>query len=91
MPKYVIERTVPGASQMTAEQLAGLSAQSNKVLASFESGIQWVHSYVTDERLFCVYNAVDEDIIREHARRGGFPCDQIRQVGAIIDPVTGEG
>ena len=90
MPKYVIERTVPGAGQMGAEQLAELSAQSNKVLAGFESGIQWVHSYVTDDRLFCVYNAKDPEIIREHARRGGFPCDRIRQVGAIIDPVTGE-
>ncbi|MDN5797996.1 MAG: DUF4242 domain-containing protein [Intrasporangium sp.] len=91
MPKYVIERSVPGLGQMTRDQLHDLSAASNAVLSDLGPSIQWVHSYVTDERLFCVYNARDEDLIREHAARGGFPCDGIRQVGAIIDPVTGEG
>lgn len=90
MPKFVIERTVPGAGQMTPAQLGGISAQSNEVLDQMAPGIQWVHTYVTDDRLFCVYNARDAELVREHARRGGFPCDVIRSVRAIIDPVTGE-
>jgi hypothetical protein len=91
MPKFVIERTVPGLGQMSADELSGLSAASNGVLRGMPRGIQWVHSYATDDRLFCVYNADDPELIREHARRGGFPCDRIRPVSAIIDPVTGEG
>lgn len=90
MPKFVIERTVPGAGEMTPDQLGSIAAQSNTVLAGMASGIQWVHTYVTDDRLFCVYNAEDQQLIREHARRGGFPCDAIRPVSAIIDSVTGE-
>ena len=90
MPKYVIERTVPDAGALSARQLQERSAQSNTVLRSFETGIQWVHSYVAEDQLFCVYNADSPELIREHARRGGFPCDNIRQVSAIIDPVTGE-
>ncbi|HET7326199.1 MAG TPA: DUF4242 domain-containing protein [Nocardioidaceae bacterium] len=90
MPKYVIERTVPSLGQMDTEQLHQLSAKSNAVLNELGTDIQWVQSYATDERLFCVYNAKDESLIEEHARRGGFPCDQIRQVTAVIDPVTGE-
>jgi Protein of unknown function (DUF4242) len=90
MPKYVIERTVPGLGRMTADELSGLSAASNDVLASMDGDIQWVQSYATEDRLFCVYNADGPERIREHARRGGFPCDRISQVGAIIDPVTGE-
>lgn len=90
MPKFVIERTVPDANQLTPEQLSDLSAQSNRVLYAMAPGIEWVHSYVTDDRLFCVYDADSPELIREHARRGGFPCDVIRPVSAIIDPVTGE-
>lgn len=89
MQKYVIEREVPGLGDLTPEQLRGLSAKSNEVLAGLDGAAQWVHSYVTGDRLFCVYNAESEDAIREHARRGGFPCNRISQVGAIIDPVTG--
>lgn len=89
MPKFLVERNVPGLGQMTAEQLEGLSAQSNAVNSQLGNGIQWVHSYVTDDKLFCVYNAKDEAIIKEHASCGGFPCDRIYSVGAIIDPVTG--
>lgn len=89
MQKYVIERDVPGAGDLTPEQLHGLSAKSNEVLAGLDGTAQWVHSYVTGDRLFCVYNAESEEAIREHARRGGFPCNRISQVGAIIDPVTG--
>jgi hypothetical protein len=91
MPKYVIERTVPGLGRMTGDELHDISAKSNAVLADLGPGIQWVQSYATDDRLFCVYNAEDESLIREHAQRGGFPCDNVRQVAAIIDPVTGEG
>lgn len=91
MPKYVIERSVPGIGSMTPDQLHEISAKSNAVLAGMDDYIQWVQSYVTEHGLVCVYNAANEELIREHARRGGFPCDQIREVGAVIDPVTGEG
>lgn len=91
MPKYVIERVVPGAGQMTPEELHGISAKSNQVLAQMGPDIQWVHSYVSEDRLFCVYNAADKQLIRDHAATGGFPCDNIRQVSAVIDPVIGEG
>ncbi|MBP2376332.1 DUF4242 domain-containing protein [Paeniglutamicibacter psychrophenolicus] len=90
MPKFVIERTVPGAGRMDEGQLQELAAGSNGVLRQLGEGIQWVHSYVAEDRHFCVYNARDKGMIREHARIGGFPCDNIRQVSAIIDPVTGE-
>lgn len=90
MPKYVIEREVPGAGQLTPEQLRGVSAQSNEVLERLGTGVQWVHSYVTGDQLFCVYNSENEDLIREHARLGGFPCNRIHRVRALIDPVTGE-
>ena len=90
MPKYLIRREVPGAGGLGPDQLHGLSAKSNAVLAQIGPGVQWVQSYVTGDKLFCVYNADNEDKIREHARLGGFPCDEITQVSAIIDPVTGE-
>ena len=75
MPKFVIERTVPGAGQMDPAALAGHRRQSNKVLRDLGPDIQWVHSYVVDDKIFCVYQASDEDIIREHGRCGGFPVD----------------
>lgn len=90
MPKYLITRTVPGAGALGPDELHDLSARSNSVLAGLGGRAQWVHSYVTKDRLFCVYNAENEQAVREHARRGGFPCDEVTQVGAIIDPVTGE-
>ncbi|HET6628041.1 MAG TPA: DUF4242 domain-containing protein [Nocardioidaceae bacterium] len=90
MPKYLITREVPGAGRLDADQLHDLSAKSNAVLAGLGGRAQWVHSYVTGDHLFCVYNADDETAVREHARVGGFPCNEIRQVGAIIDPITGE-
>lgn len=90
MPKNVIERSVPGAGRMNPSELQGMSAQSSTALRGMDGYVQWVHSYVADDRLFCVYNAEDEEIIREHARRGGLLCDHIRQVSAVIDPVTGE-
>jgi hypothetical protein len=90
MPKYVIERTVPGAGRMDAAALHGMAASSNAALAATDGNIQWVHSYVTQDRLFCVYNADSPDLVREHARIGDFPCDRINEVAAVIDPVTGE-
>lgn len=90
MPKYLIQREVPGVGRLTPDALHDLSARSNAVLAELGSSIQWVQSYVTGDQLFCVYNATGEDQIREHARLGGFACDAITQVTGIIDPVTGE-
>ncbi len=90
MPKFVIERNIPGAGQLTAEQLQGISATSCGVLRDLGPGIQWVHSYVTDDKVYCVYNAPDESKVREHARLGGFPADSVAQVRRIIDPVTAE-
>ncbi|HET6580205.1 MAG TPA: DUF4242 domain-containing protein [Gemmatimonadales bacterium] len=90
MPKYLISREVPGIGGMSPDQLRELSAKSNAVLGQLDGRAQWVQSYVTDDHLLCVYNAEDEAAVRDHARIGGFPCDEIRAVGAIIDPVTGE-
>lgn len=90
MPKYVIERTVPGAGQMKPEELRGIASQSNDVLRDLGPDIQWVHSYVVDDKIFCVYNASGPDIIREHGRCGGFPVDAIHQIEATIDPTTAE-
>ncbi|HEX3622612.1 MAG TPA: DUF4242 domain-containing protein [Acidimicrobiales bacterium] len=91
MPKYLIERTVPGASAMSADDLRQLSGHSNEVLRDLGPDIQWVHSYVAGDKIYCVYNARDPEIIREHARCGGFPADLIVPVAAVIDPVTAEG
>jgi hypothetical protein len=90
MPKYVIERTVPGAGQMDPSALAAIAGGSNNVLRDLGPDIQWLHSYVTDDNITCVYVAANEDIIREHGRRGGFPVDAVHEVQAIIDPVTAE-
>ena len=90
MPKYVIERSIPGAGKLTAQQLQGISQKSCGVLRNLGPQIQWVHSYVTDNKLYCVYRAGNEDIIREHAQRGGFPCNRISQVRSVIDPTTAE-
>ena len=88
MHKYVIERTVPGAGQMDTAALAAISGKSNEVLRSLGPDIQWVHSYVSDDKITCVYMAENEDIIREHARCGGFPVDAVLEVAAVIDPTT---
>jgi len=89
MHKYVIERTVPGAGQMRPEDRCNIAGRSNAVLADLAPEVQWVHSYVVDDKLFCVYVATSEDVIREHGRRGGFPVDAVHEVRAVIDPVTG--
>ena len=90
MRKYVIERTVPGAGQMDEASLEAISSASNGVLRRLGTDIQWLQSYVSDDKLTCVYLAVDEDIVREHARCGGFPLDAIHEVRATIDPTTGK-
>jgi hypothetical protein len=90
MPKYVIERELPGAGKMNAEELNKVAQTSNGVLQSMGPQIQWVHSYVTGDKIYCVYNAPNEEMVREHARKGGFPADSVSEVKAIIDPVTAE-
>jgi len=90
MPKYLIERTVPGAGQMDAAALAAIAGKSNGVLHELGPDIQWVHSYVADDSITCVYVAANADIVREHARCGGFPIDTVRQVRTVIDPTTAE-
>jgi len=91
MPKYVIEREMPGAGQLSVEELRGLSQKSCEVLRQMGPEIQWVESYVTDDKLYCVYIAPDEAAVREHAERGGFPANKISAVKTIIDPTTAEG
>jgi hypothetical protein len=91
MPKYVIERKVPGAEGMSADDLRAISQKSNDVLRKLGPDVQWVQSYIVDGHIMCVYNAANEDLIREHATLGGFPCDRILKVATTIDPVTGEG
>jgi hypothetical protein len=90
MPKYVIEREIPGAGKMTAGQLKAISQTSCGVLSKMGPQIQWVHSYVTNDKIYCVYNAPNEEMVREHARQGGFPANLVSSVSAIIDPVTAE-
>ena len=90
MPKYLIERDVPGAGKLGPDELRELSAKSNGVLSHLGPEIRWLQSYVTDDRLYCVYVAPDEDMILEHARCGGFPADRVSLVSAVIDPSTGE-
>jgi hypothetical protein len=90
MPKFVIERTLPGAGKLSSEELHGISQQSNKVLADLGPEIHWLHSYVTEDKIYCVYHAPDPDIIFEHARCGGFPADSVSLVSAEIDPSTGD-
>jgi hypothetical protein len=90
MPKYVIERELPGAGDLTPEQLAAIARRSCNVLLEMGAAIQWVNSFVTDDRIYCVYIAPDENSILEHARTGGFPADQISRVRAVIDPTTAE-
>ena len=91
MPKYVIEREVPGAGKMTPDQLTAISQTSCGVLRKLGSEIQWVNSYVTDDKIYCIYIAPNEEMIREPARRGGFPANKISQVRSGIDPTTAEG
>jgi hypothetical protein len=88
MNKYVIEREIPGAGNLTAGDLKGISQKSCGVLNELGSQVQWVESYVTDDKIYCVYLAANEELVREHAKRGGFPANRISQVRTIIDPTT---
>ena len=90
MPKYVIEREIPGAGKLTAEQLKGISQTSCGVLRKMGSEIQWLHSYVTTDKIYCVYIAPNEEMVREHAKLGGFPANSVSQISTIIDPTTAE-
>ena len=90
MPKYVIEREIPGAGQLSAEQLKGISQTSCGVLSNMGPQIQWQQSYVTGDKIYCVYIAPNEEMVREHARQGGFPANSVSEVMAIIDPSTAE-
>ena len=90
MPKFVIERAIPGAGKLPAKELQAISQKSCGVLNSMGPQIQWVQSYVTDDKIYCVYNAPDAETVREHARKGGFPADVVARVRTIIDPTTAE-
>lgn len=89
MPKYLIERRLPGAGTLDDDQLRAISEKSNAVLAELGGDVQWVHSYVTDDTIHCVYVAPNPDRVREHAERGGFPADAVFRVRRTIDPTTG--
>jgi len=90
MPKYLIERSIPGSGTLSRDELQTISYKSNSVLAEMAPRAKWVHSYVTDDKIFCLYIADTADDLREHARRGGFPADAVLAVHAVIDPTTGE-
>ena len=90
MPQYLIEREIPGAGNMSGEQLRDASRHSNSVLAELGPEIQWVHSYVAGDKIYCVYNAPTEDLIRSHAEKSGFPANRITPVSAVIDPATAQ-
>ncbi len=89
MPKFVIEREIPGAGKLTPEQIHGVAQKSCSVLKGLPA-VQWVQSYVTDDKIYCVYIAPDEAAVREHAKRGGFPANRVSQVRGMMDPTTGE-
>lgn len=88
MERYVVERTLPGAGSLSGQELRDLATKSNEVIAGMGDDVDWVESYVTDDKLYCVYDATDPALIEEHARRGGFPCDQVSPVRNVIDPGT---
>ena len=90
MPKFVIEREIPGAGNLTSEQLKSISQTSCGVLKNLGPQIQWVHSYVTADKIYCVYVAPNEEMVLEHARQGGFPANVVSKVSTVIDPVTAE-
>jgi hypothetical protein len=90
MPKFLIERELPGAGQLSAGDLQGVSQKSCTILQELGPQIQWVQSYVTGDKIYCVYLAPNEEIIREHARRGGFPANRISEIKTVIDPTTAE-
>ena len=90
MPKYVIEREVPEAGKLSAEQLKAIAQKSCGVLEKLGPRVQWVQSYVTDDKIYCVYIAPNEEMVREHAKQGGFPANRVSEVKQVIDPTTAE-
>jgi len=90
MPKFVIERDIPGAGKLSPAELKSVSQKSCGVLSSLGPSVQWVQSFVTEDKLYCVYNAKDESLVRRHAELGGFPANRIARVTTIIDPTTAE-
>ncbi len=90
MPKYVIEREIPGAGHLTTNELQAISQKSCGVLSQLGPEIQWVQSYVTDNKIYCVYIAPNEEMVREHATKGGFPANSVAEVKRVIDPTTAE-
>lgn len=90
MPKYLIEREIPGAGKLSPEQLRAIAQTSCGVLNKMGPQIQWVHSYVTADKIYCTYIAPNEEMIREHARQGGFPANSVMEIAATIDPTTSE-
>jgi hypothetical protein len=90
VPKYVIERSIPGAGKLSAKELAGISRKSCSVLQNLGPQIQWVQSYVTSDKIYCVYIAPNAEMVREHAKQGGFPANTVAEVKTIIDPTTAE-
>ncbi len=91
MPKYVIEREIPNAGKLSAQELQAISQKSCGVLNRIGPQIQWVQSYVTGDKVYCVYIAPSEEMIRQHAREGGFPANRVSEIKAVIDPTTAEG
>jgi Protein of unknown function (DUF4242) len=90
MPKFVIEREIPGAGKLSPAELKSISQKSCGVLSSMGPSVQWVHSYVTGDRIYCIYQATDESLIKRHAELGGFPANRISRVTSMIDPTTAE-
>lgn len=90
MPKFVIERDIPGAGKLSPEELHAISQKSCGVLQGMGTWIQWVHSYVTEDKIYCIYVAPNEEMVREHARQGGFPASKVSRVLSVIDPTTAE-
>lgn len=90
MPKFIIEREIPGAGKLTGEELQAISQKSCDVLNRMGPQIQWVQSYITGDKVYCIYNAPSEEMIRQHAEMGGFPANQISRISKVIDPTTAE-
>jgi Protein of unknown function (DUF4242) len=91
MPKYVIERDIPGVGKLTPDEVQVIPQKSCSVLNKLKPSIQWLHSYVTADKIYCVYIAVNEELVREHAKQGGFPANRISEVKLVIDPTSAEG
>ncbi len=90
MPKFIIERNIPQAGEFSNEMLKSISQKSREVLCTLGTDIQWIHSYVAGDKIYCIYVAPSEELIREHARLGGFPADSVTKISAIIEPATAE-